>query len=278
MNVNEIMDIEKLKLEYEKLQEELRQKEEESLAYQEQIDELEAKIKDDELFLTPKLTLPMKLLRIMDEVEWIKKKGKNEKQNYSFVREADVLANIQRLMVKYRLLFYPDLDQYIPTEVQTKNSTQQLTTVINRYIWLDCESRETLSFRMLGQGADSLDKGSNKAVTGSQKYALLKFFNIPTGDDAEKPNDLYDEPITGYKQGERLKFDPIKDEKPEPKKDTKLEVRALLDELSGDKKKNFANLKKEIGVKADKKLNDFTEAEAQKAKTRLEQNKATATK
>ena len=39
---------------------------------------------------------------------------------------------------------------------------------------------------MSGSGQDAGDKGIFKAISGAQKYALMKAFMIPTGDDPEQ--------------------------------------------------------------------------------------------
>jgi hypothetical protein len=43
---------------------------------------------------------------------------------------------------------------------------------------------------MIGEGQDAGDKGPYKAMTGAQKYALMKTFMIPTGDDPEADEDV----------------------------------------------------------------------------------------
>jgi hypothetical protein len=52
--------------------------------------------------------------------------------------------------------------------------------------FIDGETGEKESFGpFFAEGADKSDKGSYKAMTGAVKYALLKTFLIPTGDDPE---------------------------------------------------------------------------------------------
>jgi hypothetical protein len=51
--------------------------------------------------------------------------------------------------------------------------------------FIDGETGEELVFHSEGEGQDAGDKGIYKAITGAQKYALMKAFMIPTGDDPE---------------------------------------------------------------------------------------------
>ena len=52
--------------------------------------------------------------------------------------------------------------------------------------FIDGETGEEITFKMSGSGQDAGDKGIFKAISGAQKYALMKAFMIPTGDDPEQ--------------------------------------------------------------------------------------------
>jgi hypothetical protein len=60
---------------------------------------------------------------------------------------------------------------------------------------------EIVSF---AEGIDSQDKGSGKAMTYADKYALMKAYKISTGDD---PDQEASQP-TEYKQKSQMVFDP----------------------------------------------------------------------
>jgi hypothetical protein len=62
---------------------------------------------------------------------------------------------------------------------------KKIYTLTVEYTLYDGESGEEMKFTILGQGEDSGDKGTYKAMTGATKYALMKLFLIPTGDDPE---------------------------------------------------------------------------------------------
>jgi len=52
--------------------------------------------------------------------------------------------------------------------------------------FVDTESGESFSCIFYGDGSDSNDKAIYKAITGAQKYALMKTFLVATGDDPEQ--------------------------------------------------------------------------------------------
>lgn len=51
--------------------------------------------------------------------------------------------------------------------------------------FMDAETGESLVVPMSGEGQDVGDKAIFKAISGCQKYSLMKAFMIPTGDDPE---------------------------------------------------------------------------------------------
>lgn len=71
---------------------------------------------------------------------------------------------------------------------------------------------------MIGEGMDTGDKAIYKAITGAQKYVLMKTFLIPTGDDPEL-EELPQKPqpqskkITIEQLLERIKAVEVNDEK-----------------------------------------------------------------
>jgi hypothetical protein len=50
---------------------------------------------------------------------------------------------------------------------------------------MDAETGESITTAMEGEGQDPGDKAIYKAVSGTQKYVLLKFFMLASGDDPE---------------------------------------------------------------------------------------------
>ena len=59
--------------------------------------------------------------------------------------------------------------------------------------FLDGETGASIKKPWRGYGTDKEDKGGYKAMTGGEKYFLLKTFLIPTGDDPEATDDARDQ-------------------------------------------------------------------------------------
>ncbi len=130
--------------------------------------------------------LVKKLSQVMGAVERVPKNGHNDFHGYDYSTEADIVGAVRMAMSERQLMMVPYVGQVTWADVPRKNGgTEKLCTVHVRFDLMDAESGESLSFPMIGQGTDGGDKGFYKALTGATKYALLKLFLIPTGDDPE---------------------------------------------------------------------------------------------
>lgn len=133
--------------------------------------------------------------------EQINKVGKNLKvgigQNqYKAVGEADVLEAVKPIEIELGIYSYPFKRTIIETNVFTTTSEYngkkseknnlflRLETV---YRFLNTENpEEYIDIITYGDGVDSQDKAPGKAMTYSDKYALLKAYKIETGDDPDQ--------------------------------------------------------------------------------------------
>lgn len=128
-----------------------------------------------------------KILEICEDVCYIKKNGKNTFQHYTYVTEADIVSRIRRSMIKHKLLITPTiLDKKTINYITRKEKRAFLVSVKVKMTFTDVESGESFFTIGYGEGSDADDKGVYKAITGAQKYILMKTFMIETGDDPEK--------------------------------------------------------------------------------------------
>jgi len=135
-----------------------------------------------------KIGLVTKLATIMGELGNVKKEGFNTNQKYKFVRESDLVEKLSPLLAKYHVFLHQTVLSHSLVEMYktSSGSTMWLTTVEVQFQWFDGDSGETLPvFVFVGTGADTGDKGIYKALTGAEKYALMKTFLVSTGDDPE---------------------------------------------------------------------------------------------
>lgn len=139
-----------------------------------------------------------KMLAITDEITRVAKNltvgvGKNQ---YKGVGEADVLNAVKPLEVKYRVYSYPTHRSIVDTSILTTTSEYDGKTTERKQLFMRIETTykfvnidnptESIEITTYGDGIDSQDKASGKAMTYSDKYALLKAYKIETGDDPDQ--------------------------------------------------------------------------------------------
>ncbi len=135
-----------------------------------------------------------KLLNITNEISNVNKNltvGEG-KAAYKAVGEADVLKAVKELEFKYRVYSYPISREVIEscmftttTQYGEKNNIFSRIKTTYRFVNIDNKDDyiETTTF---AEGIDSQDKGSGKAMTYSDKYALMKAYKIITGEDPDQ--------------------------------------------------------------------------------------------
>lgn len=139
-------------------------------------------------------SLAGKLAEVLGTIKHIPKNGYNEAQRYQFVRDADVLDAVREALSERGVATLVDVAGMDVDEFQTAKQREQggvswMTTVWGAISFLDGDSDAVVTIGFRGTGADTGDKGYYKALTGGVKYALLKTFLIPTGDDPEADAD-----------------------------------------------------------------------------------------
>jgi hypothetical protein len=133
--------------------------------------------------LPPATTLVKKLAEVMAVVERIPKRGRNDFHKYDYATEADIAATVRKELAARHIMLIPSIDKQTREPVGEKGSV--LTTLCMTMEFLDGESGERIVKPWMGAGTDKEDKGLYKAITGAEKYFLLKTFLMPTGDDPE---------------------------------------------------------------------------------------------
>lgn len=121
---------------------------------------------------------------------------------YKAVSEKDILAAVKDAEKDVGIFSYPSARKVIlDNEFKTTNSKGY--EVINRFVRVETtyrfvnvdEPSEFIEVIAYGDGLDNGDKAPGKAVTYSDKYALMKAYKIETGDEVDAtPSD----PLAGH--------------------------------------------------------------------------------
>lgn len=122
-----------------------------------------------------------KIAAIMQDVQYLCKDDKVEfgSTKYKALSEEKVTSIMRAEMVKHKLVVFPI--------AQNASRNGQITHVDVIYRIVNVENPdEFIDVASCGDGADSQDKGSGKAMTYAFKYMWLRVFAIPTGEDPDK--------------------------------------------------------------------------------------------
>jgi len=126
-------------------------------------------------------TLVKKLATVMKEVKNVEKRGWNDFHKYHYATDSDVSEKVRESLSNQNVIMLPDIVEHSVRDAKKGH----IATVKIKFTFYDGDSGESLSIHGLGEGQDTGDKAVYKAITGAQKYALMKAFMIPTGDDPE---------------------------------------------------------------------------------------------
>jgi len=117
---------------------------------------------------------------IMKEVPAIGKTKQNTKQNYKFRGIDDVMNKLQPIFAKYKLFVVPDVLEQTREERKTSTGGTLLYSICKIKYTFYAEDGSHVEATVIGEGMDSGDKASNKAMAIAFKYALFQVFCIPT--------------------------------------------------------------------------------------------------
>jgi hypothetical protein len=132
--------------------------------------------------------LVKKLAEVMLAVERVAKRGTNDFHGYDYATEADVAEAIRTELADRHVVLIPEVTsiEHIPLPRPGNKTPKFLTHIMGSFTFMDGETGEMIQRSFAGSGVDTDDKGLYKAMTGAEKYFLLKSFMIPTGDDPER--------------------------------------------------------------------------------------------
>jgi hypothetical protein len=130
-----------------------------------------------------------KIPAIMCEIPSIGKDRKNTGQGYNFRGIDDVYNFVQPLLAKHGVFMSAEILSDHHEERQSKAGTAMMYRVLNMRYSFVAEDGSSVSTDAVGEGMDSGDKASAKAMSIAQKYAILQMFLVPTEEQKDPEND-----------------------------------------------------------------------------------------
>lgn len=116
--------------------------------------------------------------------------GKNN--TYKAVSERDIIDAVKPIEAKHGIYSFPCDRQVIESQIlESEYNGNKKTTFFSRirvtYRFVNVDKPdEYIDMVTFAEGIDAQDKGSGKAMTYADKYALMKAYKISTGDDPDQ--------------------------------------------------------------------------------------------
>lgn len=147
-----------------------------------------------------------KMSEVMKDIGAVSKDQKNSVQNYKF-RGVDQFINaLYPALVKHGVFMTPRVTSLTQEIKEVERSSgkkgidKHVQLLVEYDFYADDGSKVTVG-PVAGEGLDSGDKATNKALSAALKYALIQTFSIPTEDmtdgDKETPVITGSAPLTG---------------------------------------------------------------------------------
>lgn len=119
------------------------------------------------------------IVTVMREIGAIGKDSTNEQQKYKFRSIEAVYNRVQPLFAKHGIFSYPKvLEQSRETGTTKAGGVMHYAILTVEYTFA-AEDGSSISVTVVGEGMDSGDKASNKAMAAAHKYAICQVLNIP---------------------------------------------------------------------------------------------------
>ena len=140
------------------------------------------------------------ITKIMEEVPAIGKNKVNSQQGFKFRGIDDVMNALQPLLAKNKVFIVPEILEQTREERQTQRGGTLIYSICRIKYKFYAEDGTFIEATTIGEGMDSGDKATNKAMAIAMKYALFQVFCIPTEEmkdpDAETPEPIISTEIT----------------------------------------------------------------------------------
>lgn len=143
---------------------------------------------------------------IMNEMEAIEKGKKNAQQGFMYRGVDDVMNTLKPLLAKHKVFVVPKVLEETREERTTAKGGLLLYSVLKIKYTFYAEDGSGVSAVVIGEGMDSGDKASNKAMSVAFKYACFQVFCIPTEDMVDPDSNTPEPSIKHYSLKERGKI------------------------------------------------------------------------
>ena len=129
---------------------------------------------------------------VMSEVGAIGKEKTNAQQGFKYRGIDDVMNALQPVLVKYGVFVVPEILEQVREERTSRNGAALIYSVCKIKFTFYARDGSSISAITIGEGMDSGDKATNKAMAIAFKYACFQVFCIPTEEMKDPDNESHE--------------------------------------------------------------------------------------
>lgn len=129
------------------------------------------------------------ICKIIDELEPIKKEGKNQKQGWKFRSIDQVYNALKPLLAKNQLFIRPfDVDIIKHDQVKSKSGTDGYHNITIYTFRIEAIDGTYIDAKAIGECIDYGDKAIGKSASYAMKNMIFQTFCVPTDDNEDPDN------------------------------------------------------------------------------------------
>ena len=166
------------------------------------------------------------IIGVMSDIGVIGKEKKNAQQGFKYRGVDDVMNALQPVMVQHGLFVVPEIIDQKREERQTNRGGNLIYSVCTVRYTFYAKDGSSVQCVVVGEGMDSGDKATNKAMSIAFKYACFQVFCIPTEEMKDPDAEVHEvTPKSKHTENPKIAAATYKAN----------EVKKLLVKISGDK-------------------------------------------
>lgn len=132
------------------------------------------------------------MTKVMSEVDAIGKDATNKQQGFKYRGIDQVYNSLNPLLAKHKIFTMPKVLNSEREERKSNNGGALLYSRVTMEYTFFTTDGSSVSCSVIGEGMDSGDKATNKAMAIAHKYALLQTFCIPTEDMIDPDSEVHE--------------------------------------------------------------------------------------
>lgn len=118
----------------------------------------------------------------MADIGAVGKDQTNQQQHFRYRGIDDAMNALYPVLAKHGLFLVPEVLEQHREERTTKSGGNLIYSILKVRYTMYASDGSSVSAVVIGEGMDSADKSSNKAIAAAMKYAIFQMFCIPTED------------------------------------------------------------------------------------------------